>query len=340
MKVSIIIPTYNRGKYISLTIQSFLELNYSKEDYEIIVVNNNSSDNSEEVIQGYINNPEGVKLYYFFEPRQGVHYARNSAAKLAHFELLYFTDDDMIADPELLNQIIIPFHLDPQVADVTGKVLPKWEEKPPKWILKQCNNYLLSLLTPNYDFLIADSIQFLYSCHQAIRRDVFFKTEGFNPEYTKGKYMGDGETGLNIKVKNLGYKFGYNGKSIIYHIIPKTRFTQTYLNRRFENNGRAHAYTSFRKNGSGFKLVIRIFINLFLGFPKDILLTFLTPILRRDISLYLTLHHILYGRLYYLYGNIAFNLSLLTKRKLRKFSLKNDWLSNDSEFDNIDFSKL
>jgi glucosyl-dolichyl phosphate glucuronosyltransferase len=337
MKISIIIPTYNRGKYIGITIKSFLELNYPKEDYEIIVVNNNSSDNTAKVIKQYINNEDGVKLHYIFEPRQGVHYARNTAAKFAQNELLYFTDDDMIADRELLNELVKPFYVDNLVADVTGKVLPKWEEKPPKWILKQCNNYLLSLLTPKYDFLVADSISYLYSCHQAIRKDVFFEVEGFNPEYTKGKYMGDGETGLNIKVANKGYKFGYNGKSVIYHMIPKTRCTQRYLNRRFENNGRAHAYTSFRKHGTISHLLFQIPLNLILGFPKDIFLTMLIPILRKDLSLYFTLYHILIGRLFCLYGNMAFNFNLLTKSNFRKFALKNDWLSNDKEFDLIKF---
>ncbi|MCX6325043.1 MAG: glycosyltransferase [Bacteroidia bacterium] len=335
MKVSIIIPTYNRGKYIGITLQSFLELNYPKNRYEIIVVNNNSTDNTEEVIQQYINNSFGVKLHYLFEPRQGVHYARNTAARMAKFELLYFTDDDMIADTELLNEIIKPFQFDSKVADVTGKVLPKWEEEPPKWILKHCNNYLLSLLNPDYDFIIADSIRFLYSCHQAIRREVFFQVEGFNPEYTKGKYMGDGETGLNIKVRKLGYKFGYNGKSVIFHIIPKSRCSQAYLNRRFENNGRAHAYTSFRERGSIFYLVMSICKNLICRFPMDIIITIIKPIFKKDFSLYLSLYRLLIGRLYYLYGNMAFNFNLLTKSNFRKFVLKNDWLSYDKEFDAI-----
>lgn len=331
MNVSIIIPTYNRAKLIGVTIQSFLEQNYPKENYEIIVVNNNSIDNTEEVIKQFVNNSIGVKLHYIFEPRQGVHYARNTAAKMAKFELLYFTDDDMIADKELLSEILKPFQFDSKVAVATGKVLPKWEDKPPKWILKHCNNYLLSLLSPDYDFIVADSISYLYSCHQTIRRDVFFQVEGFNPEYTKGKYMGDGESGLNIKVRKLGYKFGYNGKSVIFHIIPKTRFSQAYLNKRFENNGRAHAYSSFKERITIFNLVMRMGKNLIYRLPLDISITMIKPILKRDFSLY----RFLIGRLYYWFGNMEFNFNLLMKSDFRKFVLKNDWLSNDKEFDTI-----
>lgn len=336
MKVSIIIPTYNRAQYIGVTIQSFLELNYPKENYEIIIVNNKSTDNTEEVVLQFVNNAFGVKLHYVYEPRQGVHYARNTAAKQAKNELLYFTDDDMIADKELLSEIIKPFLFDPLVADVTGRVLPKWLDEPPKWILEHCNNYLLSLLSPDYDFLIADSINYLYSCHQAIRRDVFFQAEGFNPEYTKGKYMGDGETGLNRKVKKLGYKFGYNGKSIIYHMIPKSRCTQAYLNKRFENNGRAHAYSSFREKGSAYYLPVIVLKSLLYKIPVDIFHTVTSPGLKKNFKAYLTLHHILAGKLFYIYGNLAFCLGLLFRKNLRKFTLKQDWLSNDQEFDSID----
>jgi glycosyltransferase involved in cell wall biosynthesis len=310
-------------------------LNYPKENYEIIVANNNSTDNTEEIVLKYVNNPEGVKLSYVFEPRQGVHYARNTAAKIARFELLYYTDDDMIADKELLNEIVKPFQIDARVADVTGRVLPKWEVDPPKWILKHCNNYLLSLLSPKYDFLVADSINYLYSCHQAIRKDVFFEAEGFNPEYTKGKYMGDGETGLNLKIQKLGYKFGYNGKSIIYHIIPGTRLTQSYLNKRMENNGRAHAFTDFRKKGSVSFLILNIFKSFFINFPIEIAITLTTPLLKRDLSLYLSIYRLLFARLFGLYGNMAYNFDLLFKSNYRKYALKKDWLSNDSEFDNI-----
>jgi len=242
---------------------------------------------------------------------------------------LYFTDDDMIADKQLLNEIINPFQFDEKVSVATGKVLPKWVDDPPEWILKHCNNYLLSLHDPEYDFLITESIDFLFSCHLAIKREVFFKVEGFNPEYTKGKYMGDGESGLNLKVKKLGLKFGYNHRSIIYHMIPASRFSQSYLNKRFENNGRAHAYTAYREKETNFYLVLRIIKNLIFRFPMDIFVSILNPIIYKDFSLY----RFLVGKVYYWSGNFSFNFSILLNTRFQRFVLKKDWLSNDSEFD-------
>lgn len=246
MKISIIIPTYNRAQMLGFTLDSFLNQSYDKDLYEIIISNNNSTDSTEELADNYIKEyPNRIK--YIKEPRQGVHFARNSAAKIADGEILYFTDDDMIADRNLLSEIVKVFELDSKIASVTGRVLPKWEVNPPEWILKLCYNELLSLNDPQEDLIVSSKDCNVYSCHQAILRHVFFASGGFNPENTAGEWIGDGETGLNIKIKELGYKFGYNGSSIIYHIIPPQRLTQSYLNKRLANQGNCDSYTDYRR---------------------------------------------------------------------------------------------
>ena len=112
MFISVIIPTYNRSEMLGITIDSFIVQHYPKDQYEIIISNNNSTDNTAEVINEYLLNDLGVRIVYHFEKRQGVHYARNSAAKIAEGDILYFTDDDMIADSNLLEEIIKPFFIE------------------------------------------------------------------------------------------------------------------------------------------------------------------------------------------------------------------------------------
>ena len=246
MQVSIIIPTFNRVETLKLTIDSFLGQSLDQNLYEIIISNNNSTDSTEELVKHYIQEyPNRIK--YLKELRQGSHFARNSAAKIANGKILYFTDDDMIADHNLLSEIIKVFECDPKIASVTGRVLPKWEIKPPDWIIKLCFNGLLSLNNPPEDFIISKDDCNIFSCHQAILKEVFFASGGFNPDIIKGEWIGDNETGLNIKIKELGYKFGYTGASIIYHLIPPERMTQSYLNKRLANQGNCDSYTDFRK---------------------------------------------------------------------------------------------
>lgn len=242
-KISVIIPTHNRSSLIGETIESFLGQDY--QNFEIIICNNNSTDNTQEVLNFYSSN---IKVHLLFEEKQGAHFARNTAAKYASGDLLYFTDDDMRATPNLLSEIVKIFDLDESVASATGRVLPEWENSPPKWVDKLLYNSRLSLNNPTEEIIISGEDCNIYSCHQAVLREVFFKAGGFNPDYIADILVGDGETGLNIKIQELGYQFGYIGSSIIYHRIPQAKMTQKYLNIRLQNEGSCHAYMTIREN--------------------------------------------------------------------------------------------
>jgi len=141
--VSIIIPTYNRAKMLPITLDSFIAQDYPGDRFEIIVANNNSTDNTQQVLDVYSSRQS--QLRSIVESRQGVHYARNSAARIAHGEILYFTDDDMIADRQLLSELVKVFDLDPRIASATGKIVGKFDVPPPEWVTRHLTNYYLSL---------------------------------------------------------------------------------------------------------------------------------------------------------------------------------------------------
>lgn len=319
--VTVIIPSYNRARMLGITIESFINQDYPKDLFEIIIADNNSTDNTREVVAHW-QSKSTVPITYLFEQRQGVHYARNSAAKKATGEILYFTDDDMIADSRLLAEIVTIFSMDSQVGTATGRVLPKWEVEPPEWILKLCYNGWLSIFDPyGEDVRIEEYDLGVYSCHQAIRRDAFLKSGGFNPESTFTDYVGDGETGLNIKLKDLGYKFGYNSKSIIHHMIPPSRMTQDYLNKRLANQGSADCYTEYKKNiFSQNELLQRI-----ASYQQNIL----------EHSYYATLKRLAgeiewridEAKTHYYLNRIAYDLRLIHDPKWRELVLKFDWIN-------------
>ena len=320
MKVSVIIPTYNRCQFIGLTLESFAGQNFDKGEFEIIVVDNNSTDNTQNVVETFIQSNPDFKIYYHVETLQGVHYARNTAAKIAKGEYLYFTDDDMIADTNLLNELLYLFGLDEKIASVTGTVLPKWEVKPPHWILKLCNNALLSLNSPSKEIIISETDCNVFSCHQMIKRNVFLLSGGFNPENTKGEWIGDGETGINIKIKELGFKFASNRKSITNHIIPPSRMTQTYLNKRLYNQGNCDTYTWYRQSKpSNPKLIIDILISLlkaFYNFAK-----YIVRLLSLNIKWRISLAYC-----YYYLARIKYNFKLITDDNWKELVLKTNWI--------------
>src|ERR1700752_3699749 len=96
--VSIIIPCYNAEKYIDRSIESILNQTYK--DFEIIIINDGSTDNSEEVIKKYLTLDNRVK--YLKQVNQGVSATRNKGIELAKGEILAFLDSDDVWEPENL----------------------------------------------------------------------------------------------------------------------------------------------------------------------------------------------------------------------------------------------
>jgi glucosyl-dolichyl phosphate glucuronosyltransferase len=319
--ISIIIPTYNRSDMISITLDSFLAQTYPKEQLEIIVCNNNSNDRTQIILEEYAKKNNNITI--LFEARQGVHYARNSAAKRARGDILYFTDDDMIADKYLLENLISIFINDASVGTATGKVLPHWEMTPPRWVKENLINSWLSLIDLG-DKSFTDKNDFgVYSCHQAIRRDIFFNSGGFNPENTAGIWIGDGETGLNIKIKELGSSFAYIGNAVIHHIIPPTRMTQSYLNKRIGNQGNCDAYTEYRKHRNTKKLFFSI-IKQFYQFTRCLIKFLYHTIQLKKDSIRFDIAY-----LFYFFKKIKYNFNLLNDKKFLQLVEKDDWLKEE-----------
>jgi glycosyltransferase involved in cell wall biosynthesis len=246
MRFSIIIPAHNRARKLDQTIGTLVAQDFPSADYELIVADNRSTDDTRQVVEGW-QGRSPVSIVYHFEERPGVHYARNAAAMMSKSEVLYFTDDDMKADRGVLAAFQALLDLHPAVAVATGRVLPQWEAEPPPWVLHSFNNGNLSLQYRDDEPFVSAADPGVWSCHEIIRKDVLVACGGFRPENTAGAWVGDGETGLHLEVQAQGYQFGFTNRAVTYHLIPAERLTQTYFNRRLANQGAADSFTHFNR---------------------------------------------------------------------------------------------
>lgn len=317
--VSIIVPTFNRATLLPITLDSLLAQDYPSDRFEIIVADNASTDGTERLLKDYCARDSRVRS--LTEPRQGVHYARNSAAMLAKGEILYFTDDDMKADRDLLKELVKVFDLDPRIGSATGKIVGQFAVPPPEWVKRHLINFYLSLTDLNTpEELIISNDDLVFSCHQAIRRSAFFECGGYNPENTAGVWIGDGETGLGIKLKGAGYKFAYTPKSVIYHLIPASRTTVSYLIRRIGNQGNCDSYTDYRRHRTREGLLRDLLYRNTLGLLRLIKAT-VSNVLRGQES-----WHFLPARMAYVYKRNLYDLRLLRDAEFRKVVEIDDWL--------------
>ena len=128
-EITVIISTYNRSEMLAGAIESVLEQESEGVSYEVIVVDNNSSDRTREVVEGYIERGQ-ENLRYVFEGRQGVSYARNTGIAEARAEIIAFADDDVRVAKDWVAKIKRAFDLHPEIDCIGGKVLPEWKSDP------------------------------------------------------------------------------------------------------------------------------------------------------------------------------------------------------------------
>jgi glycosyltransferase involved in cell wall biosynthesis len=132
--VSVVLPTYNRAANLRRALASVLDQRTSSRRYEVIVVDNNSSDDTRAEVDRAI--AEGAPVRYVLERNQGVSYARNAGIAAARAPLVAFVDDDVCVDADWIETICRTFEQHPELDCVGGKVLPKWEGPPPAWLTR------------------------------------------------------------------------------------------------------------------------------------------------------------------------------------------------------------
>ncbi len=288
MFLSVIIPTYNRSYYLKDFVNSILAQTLSPKYYEIILVDNGSTDSTRELINS-LNRQNENRIKYFFEQQPGLHIGRHLGARHAGGEILTFTDDDIIAQPGWLEAVIESFQ-DNDIALVGGKNLPKWEAAPPEWVdlFKTENEYgwiigQLSLL----DFgntCIEIPARFVFGCNYSIRKKVMYDCGGFHPDGMPPEliqYRGDGETALSIAIEEKGYRTVYNPRASVYHRIPIERLQIDYFCQRAFRQGISDSYTEIRAN-RGLSLPVAKKKTRLRSFPKYILRRLTSFLSNRD----------------------------------------------------------
>jgi glycosyltransferase involved in cell wall biosynthesis len=229
-KVTAVISTYNRCEMLTTALASVLRQQDQGIRYEVIVVDNNSSDATRQVVENCISqgNPD---LRYVFEPRQGSSHARNAGIEAARSDIIAFADDDVRVDPNWIANIKRAFDEHPEVDCVGGKVLPLWNTPPPRWLtraqwmplaLQDYGNRALSINRNNRLCLV--------SANLAVRRRAFREAGMFAPELQRIKdgigSMEDAE--LIERFWETGVECLYVPDLIVKTDVAAERITKTY----------------------------------------------------------------------------------------------------------------
>lgn len=208
MKASIIINTLNRGHTLENTIKSLFYLDY-KYDYEVIIVDGNSTDNTAEILDKY---KRYIKIGNC--PCANLSMSRNIGIAMADSNYIAFIDDDAIPEPEWLTNIMKKFDRE-DVAAVGGPVYDNhgidFQKK--RFIINRfVNDYSKSKL-PIHSFPHSFEFYGVIGCNSIFRKDYVLKVGGFNEQYD---YFLD-ETELCSRLIDYGYRIEYSENAFVHH---------------------------------------------------------------------------------------------------------------------------
>jgi glycosyltransferase involved in cell wall biosynthesis len=200
IEISIIIPAYNAEKTIGLTLHSIFAMRI-KENFEVIVVDDGSTDKTKEIISGF----KEVKLVS--QDRKGPGAARNTAIKIAKGAYVYFLDSDCEVLSDTIEKLYIYMHKDEKIGAVGGSIeLPPTEKN----LLAIADHYVSWYHhNPRQK---SGKVRSTPTANLLVKKEVFEKTGYFMTGVTSGE---DVDFGMNVK--KAGYEFHALNNAIVYH---------------------------------------------------------------------------------------------------------------------------
>ncbi len=197
--VSIIICTYNNSASLKVTVQQILDHSVSEPQlFELIVINNNCSDDTEEVLRNF--RSSSIQYNHYIEPKQGVSHARNLGMQLAKGEYILFTDDDADIRPLWLDNYLRHIR-ETQAEALFGKIEVIWDQPKPWWYDERLKYYFAAIDYGDQAFQVQYKQQHFYTKNSCIKKSFLIHIGGFDPEL--GRKGSDLTGGEEIKVLYL-----------------------------------------------------------------------------------------------------------------------------------------
>ena len=231
--ITLIICTYNREKYIGPLLDSIAKNDYPTTDYEIVLVDNNCTDNTHGVCEQFTAAHPQINFRYTVEPEQGLSAARNKGIKEAKGDIIIYVDDDALVDSDYIRIYAEHFATHPETMAAGGPIEPLYETSEPAWM----SPYTKALLTAwmNYGDKVREYPKGRYpgGGNAAYRKVVFDKVGLFNTELgRKGNLLlASEEKDIFDKMHALGMQVLYLPTPVLHHIIPQTKLEEDYFNR-------------------------------------------------------------------------------------------------------------
>ncbi len=260
LKISAVVCTYNREGFLKKALDSLAAQTLPVDFFEVVIINNNSTDNTQTVCREFHENHSKIPYKYFNEANQGLSFARNRGIKESGTELITFIDDDAWLDKNFLAEVVQFMEQHQEVASVGGKILLDYEDKEPNWQTK----YLSSLFGYfNYSEKTEPFKKTDYprGSNMTFRKSVFGQVGDFNTTLGRiGKNLGGGEEkDIYQRIYSKGLIVYNLPTAIVHHAVPVSRTSVDFIRKQAIGVGQSEWY---RVRGKNILLLQRFFQEL------------------------------------------------------------------------------
>lgn len=265
MILSIVICSYNRASYISGALDSLYHQSAGLDNFEAIIVDNNSTDNTAEVFKQWRSSHANGSFTYLTESKQGASFARNTGAEGAKGQWLCFMDDDAIANSNYVENIIKHIKTKPEAIGFGGRIIPKYIPSAPEWM-----SYYVSSLVGNFDYAPTacafENGKYPLESNMIVKKDIYDSIGGFNtqlPGVVGTLRIGGEGKELFYKLLALGHTIYYDPAICVEHVVEVKKLTPEYMYRVASGIGRGEKTRTLSiSKGSYFKKIIEYLFKL------------------------------------------------------------------------------
>ncbi|MFZ1705108.1 MAG: glycosyltransferase [Saprospiraceae bacterium] len=220
--ISTVICTYNRANILPLCLEHIEKQDCNRELFEIIIVNNNSSDETEVIAQDWVKkSKKNLNIRYTFEGKQGLSAARNKGIKEAKGLYVNFIDDDALLPPNFLSTLVKCIHNHTGIAGFGGKIIPKYFGTEPKW-MSVFTEGLVSKHNLGERPMVYEKIGiYPTGCNMTYKRSIVQEVGTFDEALLRrcdDKYIA-------YEIKKKGYQILYVPQLWLEHYIDEERIT-------------------------------------------------------------------------------------------------------------------
>jgi glycosyltransferase involved in cell wall biosynthesis len=245
LTATVLICTYNRAASLGPTLDTIASTSLrSPFEWEVLVVDNNSSDDTRQVVECRVARYP-VPLRYLFEPRQGKSNALNTGMRAAQARVIVFTDDDVNIPTGWLEAAVAPLLERDDIDYTGGPVRPMWRGTPPSW-LDPSGNLGGTIAVKDHGsraFVFEDESKTPLGVNMAVRRSLIERIGGFRPDLGRSgaSLLGQEQAEFFYRSREAGARGLYVPEMVLDHEVPAARLTFDYFRRWWYWKGVSHS---------------------------------------------------------------------------------------------------